>query len=87
MKRIQTFLILQKFFSFNLLPNFYPTFENKISFFQIQYASERNLEWLESSMLDVGETYQQVEGLMADFEVFEKKAKVTFSCDGEFISH
>ncbi|CAE1260153.1 MCF2 [Acanthosepion pharaonis] len=41
----------------------------------IQYASERNLEWLESSMLDVGETYQQVEGLMADFEVFEKKAK------------
>lgn len=41
----------------------------------IQYASERNLEWLESSMLDIGETYQQVEGLMTDFEIFEKKAK------------
>ncbi|GAB1610590.1 guanine nucleotide exchange factor DBS isoform X15, partial [Argonauta hians] len=44
----------------------------------IQYASERNLEFLDSSMSNIGETSLQVDGLFADFEEFEKKAKKNF---------
>ncbi|XP_036365556.1 guanine nucleotide exchange factor DBS isoform X15 [Octopus sinensis] len=44
----------------------------------IQYASERNLEFLESSMSNIGESSLQLDGLFGDFEEFEKKAKKNF---------
>ncbi|XP_052830288.1 guanine nucleotide exchange factor DBS isoform X13 [Octopus bimaculoides] len=44
----------------------------------IQYASERNLEFLESSMSNIGESSLRLDGLFGDFEEFEKKAKKNF---------
>ncbi|KAK3596722.1 hypothetical protein CHS0354_025019 [Potamilus streckersoni] len=47
-------------------------FEEEFKIFQLN--SEKNMEWLEQKMMEVGDTLAQVETLIQEFDQFEEKA-------------